>query len=252
MSDLPLDLLAAARRSIAAGSTAARSERDQPALENQAQQNPANPYAELQKLGSEFARFMLNYQFAIDEIMTKINILTTEFEHLHEYSPIEHVNARLKSPESILEKARRRGIEMTFESIRENVLDIAGVRVVCSFISDAYWVAKMLATQSDITVVQVKDYIENPKPNGYKSLHLIVRVPIFLSESVEHMNVELQIRTVAMDFWASLEHKIYYKFDQEVPASLLTELAEAADVANKLDAKMERLHNEVRAMPPRV
>ena len=208
-------------------------------------------YAELQKLGTDFARFMLNYQFAIDEIMTKINILTTEFEHLHEYSPIEHVNARLKSPESILEKARRRGIDMNFESFRENILDIAGVRVVCSFISDAYWVAKMLATQSDITVVVVKDYIENPKSNGYKSLHLIVRVPIFLSESVEHMNVELQIRTVAMDFWASLEHKIYYKFDQEVPEALLAELAEAADVANRLDAKMERLHNEVRAMPPR-
>ena len=208
-------------------------------------------YAELHKLGADFARFMLNYQFAIDEIMTKINILTTEFEHLHEYSPIEHVNARLKSPESILEKARRRGIEMSFDSFRDNILDIAGVRVVCSFISDAYWVAKMLATQSDITVVQVKDYIENPKQNGYKSLHLIMRVPIFLSESVEHMNVELQIRTVAMDFWASLEHKIYYKFDQEVPAALLSELAEAADVANRLDAKMERLHNEVRAMPPR-
>ena len=208
-------------------------------------------YAELHKLGADFARFMLNYQFAIDEIITKINILTTEFEHLHEYSPIEHVNARLKSPESILEKARRRGIEMSFDSFRDNILDIAGVRVVCSFISDAYWVAKMLATQSDITVVQVKDYIENPKQNGYKSLHLIMRVPIFLSESVEHMNVELQIRTVAMDFWASLEHKIYYKFDQEVPAALLSELAEAADVANRLDAKMERLHNEVRAMPPR-
>jgi len=208
-------------------------------------------YADLQKLGTDFARFMLNYQFAIDEIMTKINILTTEFEHLHEYSPIEHVNARLKSPESILDKARRRGIELTFESFRENILDIAGVRVVCSFISDAYWVAKMLATQSDITVVQVKDYIENPKSNGYKSLHLIVRVPIFLSESVEHMNVELQIRTVAMDFWASLEHKIYYKFEQEVPEALLAELADAADVANRLDAKMERLHNEVRSMPPR-
>ncbi|MET0992066.1 MAG: GTP pyrophosphokinase family protein [Lacisediminihabitans sp.] len=203
-------------------------------------------YTELQKLGSDFARFMLNYQFAIDEIMTKINILTTEFEHLHEYSPIEHVNARLKSPESILDKAGRRGIDMTFDSFRDNILDIAGVRVVCSFISDAYWVAKMLSTQSDITVLQVKDYIENPKSNGYKSLHLIVRVPIFLSESVEHMNVELQIRTVAMDFWASLEHKIYYKFDQEVPETLLAELADAADVANRLDAKMERLHNEIR------
>ena len=194
----------------------------------------------------EFSRFMLNYQFAIDEIMTKINILTTEFEHLHEYSPIEHVSSRLKSPDSIFDKARRRGHALTIESLGDSIHDIAGVRVVCSFISDAYWVAEMLSTQSDVTVVTVKDYIANPKPNGYKSLHLIVKVPIFLSGSVEEMHVEVQIRTVAMDFWASLEHKIYYKFGQEIPADLLAELTDAAGVANRLDVKMERLHDEVK------
>jgi putative GTP pyrophosphokinase len=195
---------------------------------------------------TEFSRFMLNYQFAIDEIMTKINILKSEFEHLHDYSPIEHVNSRLKSAESIFDKAGRRDIPVTVESIRDSIHDIAGVRVVCSFISDAYWVAEMLTNQSDVTVVTIKDYIATPKANGYKSLHLIVKVPIFLSGSVEQVPVEVQIRTVAMDFWASLEHKIYYKFDQEVPASILAELAEAAEVANKLDVKMARIHEDVR------
>jgi len=193
----------------------------------------------------EFSRFMLNYQFAMDEIMTKINILKTEFEHLHEYSPIEHVGSRLKSSDSIFDKARRRNIPLTIASIESSIHDIAGVRVVCSFISDAYWIAEMLGNQSDITVVEVKDYIAKPKPNGYKSLHLILTVPIFLSGSVERMHVEVQIRTVAMDFWASLEHKIYYKFGHEIPAELLSELTDAADVANKLDVKMERLHDEV-------
>jgi putative GTP pyrophosphokinase len=194
----------------------------------------------------DFSRFMLNYQFALDEIMTKINILKTEFEHLHEYSPIEHVSSRLKSADSIFDKARRRGDPLTVESIGATIHDIAGVRVVCSFISDAYWVAEMLSTQSDVTIVKVKDYIENPKPNGYKSLHLIVKVPIFLSGSVEEMHVEVQIRTVAMDFWASLEHKIYYKFGQEIPPHLLAELTDAAEVANRLDVKMARLHDEVK------
>jgi putative GTP pyrophosphokinase len=204
--------------------------------------------AAARELRRDFSRFMLNYQFAIDEIMTKITILKREFQHLQDYSPIEHVNARLKSSDSIFDKARRQNNALTLESLRENVLDIAGIRVVCSFIADAYWVADMLSTQTDITVVKVKDYIQEPKANGYKSLHVIVKVPIFLSGSVEHVPVELQIRTVAMDFWASLEHKIYYKFGQEIPPRMLAELTEAADVANELDLKMERIHNEVRAL----
>ncbi|MDD0857498.1 GTP pyrophosphokinase family protein [Arthrobacter alpinus] len=197
------------------------------------------------QLRDGFARFMLNYQFAIDEIMTKINILRTEFEHLHDYSPIEHVNSRLKSPESLLTKARTRDLGLNLESIREGVLDIAGVRIVCSFVSDAYWLAEMLSSQRDITVVTTKDYIAHPKPNGYKSLHLIVKVPVFLSESVQNVHVEVQIRTVAMDFWASLEHKIYYKYEHAIPSDILLELQEAAVVASQLDSKMERLHNEV-------
>lgn len=201
--------------------------------------------SEAKQLSDGFSRFMLNYQFAIDEIMTKIIILKSEFQHLHDYSPIEHVSARLKSPESLLDKARRREIPLTSEALSENVLDVAGVRIVCSFTADAYWLAEMISSQQDITVVTTKDYIANPKPNGYKSLHLIVNVPIFLSESIQNMHVELQIRTVAMDFWASLEHKIYYKYDHAIPASILSELREAAEVASRLDSKMERIHNDV-------
>lgn len=204
-----------------------------------------NRLAEGKALRDGLARFMLNYQFAIEEIMTKINILKTEFEHLHDYSPIEHVGSRLKSPESILDKARRREVPLTLPALQENILDIAGVRIVCSFNADAYWIARMIGSQQDVTVVDTKDYIAHPKANGYKSLHLIVKVPVFLSESIQHMAVELQIRTVAMDFWASLEHKIYYKYDHDIPPALLAELKEAADVASSLDARMERIHDDV-------
>ncbi|WP_430867670.1 GTP pyrophosphokinase [Demequina aurantiaca] len=204
----------------------------------------------LQQFGEVFPSFMLNYRFAINEIETKLNILKQEFEYLHDYSPIEHLKSRLKSVDSIVAKARLRGIEYTPEAIGASMRDIAGVRVVCSFVSDAYAVADMLAAQADITVVEVKDYIAHPKPNGYKSLHLVVTVPIFLSGSVEDMYVELQIRTVAMDFWASLEHKIYYKYGREIPAHLLKELTEAAATASRLDEKMARIHSEVRALAP--
>ncbi|WP_229116124.1 GTP pyrophosphokinase [Parenemella sanctibonifatiensis] len=206
--------------------------------------------ADLKRFRDAMTRFMLSYRFGIDEIMTKIDILKTEFEHLHEYSPIEHVSSRLKTPQSILTKARRRGIPVTMTSIQENILDIAGVRVVCSFINDAYALADLLTAQRDLTVVQVKDYIKHPKSNGYKSLHLIVKVPVFLSSSVEDVHVELQIRTIAMDFWASLEHKIYYKFDQDVPADMLDELAAAAHTASELDERMQRIHHDVAALKP--
>lgn len=201
---------------------------------------------------NELTAFMLNYQFGIDEILTKINILKTEFNQLHEYAPIEHVSSRLKTPESIVKKVLRKGDQLSLASIKNTVFDIAGIRIVCSFIKDAYAIADMLTNQKDVTVIAVKDYIANPKPNGYKSLHLILQIPVFLSDSVEKVNVEVQIRTIAMDFWASLEHKIYYKFEQEVPQSILDELSEAAEIANALDIKMERIHGEVQALKPPV
>ena len=199
-------------------------------------------------LTDEFTRFMLSYKFGIDEVMTKINILKEEFAHRHDYSPIEHVSSRLKSPESILKKAARKGCELTLDGIRSELHDIAGIRVTCSFISDTYKIFDMIAAQRDVTVLQVRDYITAPKPNGYKSLHLIIEVPVFMSDHVEQVKVEIQIRTIAMDFWASLEHKIYYKFNRDVPERLLEELRAAALAANGLDMKMERLHDEVVAL----
>jgi putative GTP pyrophosphokinase len=199
----------------------------------------------LKKFKNELTRFMMLYKFALNEMETKLEILREEFRLLHDYNPIEHTASRLKSPESILKKIYRKEEELTFSGIRRNVKDIAGIRITCSFISDIYRISDMLAQQRDITVLGVKDYIQNPKPNGYQSLHLLIEVPVFMSDREEQVPVEIQIRTIAMDFWASLEHKIYYKYDAEVPEHLLTELKEAADSASALDKKMERLHNEI-------
>ncbi|TFD29727.1 GTP pyrophosphokinase family protein [Cryobacterium cryoconiti] len=193
---------------------------------------------------------MLAYKFATDEMMTKINILKEEFASIHDYSPIEHVASRLKSPEGILRKAVRKGCPLVLDDIRDQIQDIAGIRITCSFISDTYRILDMLTSQLDVTVLEIKDYIAAPKPNGYKSLHLIVDIPVFMSDRVDEVTVEIQIRTVAMDFWASLEHKIYYKYRGAVPVHLVSDLKQAADVANRLDLKMEGLHDQVLAMEP--
>jgi len=199
----------------------------------------------LRELKTELTRFMMSYKFATDEMMTKINILKEEFSSIHDYSPIEHVSSRLKSPEGILKKALRTGCPLALDEIRDRIQDIAGIRITCAFISDTYRVRDMLTSQQDVTVLKVKDYIASPKPNGYKSLHLLVAVPVFMSDRVQPVTVEIQIRTIAMDFWASLEHKIYYKYDGGVPTALLDELKQAADVASRLDVQMERLHHQV-------
>lgn len=205
---------------------------------------------EMLQLSDAFRRFMLEYQAGIDEVLTKINILRSEFKHMHEYSPIEHVSSRLKSFKSIVEKMQRHGAPITLNRIRETMKDIAGIRIVCSFIKDTYRLAEALTKQKDITVLEVKDYIETPKPNGYQSLHLIVSIPVFLSNEVIDVPVEIQIRTIAMDFWASLEHKIYYKFDTEIPDQLQQGLYDAATTAAKLDAQMEQIHEQVLLLRP--
>lgn len=197
---------------------------------------------------NELTRFMMLYQFGIDELNTKIEILKQEFQYIHDYNPIEHVKSRIKSPESILKKINRKNLDFSLPSIRENVKDIAGIRITCSFISDIYEISKMLENQSDIEVIEKKDYIRNPKPNGYQSLHLILKIPVFMSNCIENVYVEVQIRTIGMDFWASLEHKIYYKYSDEVPTSLTKELKNAADTVAKLDEKMEALHKEIRKL----
>ncbi|HOQ36389.1 MAG TPA: GTP pyrophosphokinase family protein [Acetivibrio sp.] len=201
--------------------------------------------SDMELIKTELTRFLMSYKFALDEMNTKIDILKQEFQYIHEYNPIEHVKSRLKTPQNILKKAYRKGYELSLKSIRENIRDIAGIRITCSFISDIYKLSNMIRERKDITVIECKDYIKNPKPNGYKSLHLIIQIPIFMSDRVEDVFVEIQIRTIAMDFWASLEHKIYYKYNKEVPADLLKELKEAADTVSQLDMKMERLNREV-------
>lgn len=194
----------------------------------------------------DLSEFVLPYKFALAQLSTKIRILDEELGFSRGISPIEHVTTRLKSIDSLTEKAAKLGCGEDLDLVRARVRDIAGARLVCSFISDTYDVTDMLTSQPDVKVLEVEDYIADPKPNGYRSLHLIVELPVFLSDQVVHRPVEVQIRTVAMDFWASLEHKIYYKYEQTVPAHLLQELGEAARSARDLDETMQRLHLEVR------
>jgi len=196
----------------------------------------------------DFDWLQMYYQFGIEEVRTKVNILRQEFEKIHTYSPIEHVRYRLKSFESLLDKIARIDCDMSIPAIRETIRDIAGIRITCSFVSDVYWIASMLGQQTDLTVVETKDYIDDPKPNGYQSLHLIVRVPVFLSDHTEHIFVELQIRTIAMDFWASVEHKLTYKYPSEIPDHLQGELDAAARAVSDLDARMAHLRDEIRSM----
>ncbi|GAA1854945.1 GTP pyrophosphokinase family protein [Myceligenerans crystallogenes] len=203
---------------------------------------------ELRAVMHEVRRLALTYKFGIDEVMTKIGILRDELRHMQQYNPVEHVGSRLKSLDSIVAKCRRKGIPFTPEGIRKHMFDIAGVRVTCSFVSDIYHVRDMLIKQADITLLEERDYISTPKPNGYRSLHLIVQVPVFLSDRTEDVVVEVQLRTIAMDFWASLEHKIYYKYQRDVPRHLIDSLKLAADVAQSLDTSMERIHEEVKQL----
>jgi putative GTP pyrophosphokinase len=205
----------------------------------------ASMLAFVRRMREDVTRMQMEHQFAVDEVLTKVEILRRESLHLHRYNPIEHVGSRVKSPGSILDKALRRNLELSPEAIRAGITDIAGVRITCSFIADTYRVLENLTSQADVRVLTVKDYIARPKPNGYKSLHAIIEVPVFLSTGAVPITVEVQIRTIAMDFWASLEHKIHYKYHGEVPAHFVASLAEAADVAAQLDRRMEQLHREV-------
>lgn len=163
-----------------------------------------------------FVQMQQVYRGAISEITTKLETLDEEFSVRYEHNPIHHIDSRLKSPQSILDKLRRRNLDLSIEAAREHLLDIAGVRVICNYIEDIYDIAEMLENQSDIVSVRRRDYIAHPKENGYRSLHLIVRVPVFLSDHTEHVPVEVQIRTIAMDFWASLEHELRYKSQAEM------------------------------------
>lgn len=192
---------------------------------------------------------MLLYKSALMEVGTKLEILNEEFKHIHQYNPIEHIKQRIKSPESIVKKLKKRGLDSTIENMREFINDIAGIRVICSFTSDIYRIAEMIRNQNDIKVISVKDYIISPKESGYKSFHMIVSVPIYLSDSVVDTKVEIQIRTVAMDFWASLEHKVNYKLDQDDSSeeikNIRRRLYDCAQMVSVLDDEMLALNEKM-------
>lgn len=188
---------------------------------------------------------ILIYNAALKQIYMKLEILNDEFQHVHRYNPIEHIKSRIKTSESIVKKLKRNGYESTIKNMVQHVNDIAGIRVICSFTSDIYQIAEMISHQTDIRVLGVKDYIVQPKESGYKSYHMLVSVPVYLSDRIVDTKVEIQIRTVAMDFWASLEHKIHYKFEGNAPAYFQEELAECARMVSELDSKMLSLNNEI-------
>ena len=192
-----------------------------------------------------FEEFHHEYSAAIKEVDTKIEILSEDFAVRHDYNPIHHIEKRLKTPQGIEDKLRRLQCEVSIPSARENILDIAGIRVVCNFVEDVYEVAHMLTSQNDIRVNTCKDYIANPKPNGYRSLHLSLMVPVFLLDGCIEVPVEVQIRTVAMDFWASLEHQLRYKRDKEIPPRIDIELKACAEVSATLDKRMQKIFNEL-------
>ncbi|MBO5371245.1 MAG: GTP pyrophosphokinase family protein [Lachnospiraceae bacterium] len=188
---------------------------------------------------------MFIYNSALKEVGTKLEILNDEFQHVHQYNPIEYIKSRIKSPQSIVKKLKRNGYESSIANMEKYINDIAGIRIVCSFTSDIYRMAEMIGKQNDLTVVSVKDYIKHPKESGYKSYHMLITVPIFLSDRVVDTKVEIQIRTMAMDFWASLEHKIYYKFEGNAPGYISEDLKECSEIVSMLDDKMLSLNEAI-------
>ncbi len=194
----------------------------------------------------DWSNALLLYDAALKEINTKLEILNNEFKAAHQYNPIEHITSRIKTPQSIAKKLRHNQKELTIENIVKYVNDVAGIRIICSFTSDIYRIADLIAKQNDIKVLKVKDYIMCPKENGYTSYHMIIAIPVYLSDRTIETKVEIQIRTIAMDFWASLEHKIYYKFEGNAPENIRKELKECSEIVSYLDQKMLSLNEEIK------
>ncbi len=203
-------------------------------------QNP-----EFEKTFNNFQEIMMMYNCAVREVKTKFEVLNDELAVNNNRNPIEVIKSRLKKPQSIYQKLMRKGLPVSTESMFENLNDVAGIRVVCTFVDDIYEIARMLARQDDITVVEVKDYIKNPKENGYRSYHMIVEVPVFFSKRKMNMKVEVQLRTIAMDFWASLEHTMKYKKDIQNSEIISDELKHCADLIAETDLKMQAINNKI-------
>ena len=205
----------------------------------------ADSWEELKEKSQPYIKLMSYYKCAMMEIETKFNVLNEEFSLQHDRNPISSIKGRLKSPGSIVNKIKRKGLPYNLETVTEHVHDVAGVRVCCSFIEDVYMLADALLHQDDVTLIERKDYIKNPKSNGYRSLHLIVEIPIFLANEKRTMKVEIQLRTIAMDFWASLEHQLRYKKDFEFTQAMADELLSCAELSAALDRKMDALRDQV-------
>ena len=193
----------------------------------------------------EWNRALLLYDAVLKEISTKLEILNNEFKLAHQYNPIEHITSRIKSASSIARKIRIKGKELTVENILKYINDVAGVRIICSFTSDIYRIADAIAKQDDVTVLKVKDYIANPKPNGYMSYHMIVSIHIFQSNDVIDTKVEIQIRTLAMNFWSTIEHSLQYKYKGNIPEHVRARLTSAANALITLDIEMSSIHEEI-------
>ena len=193
----------------------------------------------------QFQQSMMMYSCAIREVKTKLEVLNDELSIRNKRNPIEMIKSRVKKPESIIEKLTRRGLSLDIDSMMTNLNDIAGVRVICSFVDDIYDIATMLINQDDVKIIEIKDYIKNPKPNGYRSYHMIIEIPVFFSDKKQFMRVEVQIRTIAMDFWASVEHKIKYKKEVEGAEEIIKELKECADIISSTDDRMQNIRKRL-------
>lgn len=204
-----------------------------------------NPDPKLLNTGKEYSELMMKYNCAMLEIKTKLDVLNSQLSLENDRNPFESISCRIKTPKSIVEKLQRKGYPLTVDSIEQNLNDVAGIRVICSFRDDIYTLSKRLCSQDDIRVIEIKDYIKNPKPNGYRSLHLILEVPIFLLDEKKYMRVEVQFRTIAMDFWASLEHKVKYKKDILNSDEISFELKKCAEEISRIDTKMQDIHRKI-------
>ena len=195
-----------------------------------------------------FETAMFIYQSALIQMNSRVEVLNRELNHVYSYNPIEYVKTRLKTPESIMKKLKKNGHQVSIDDMVEYVNDIAGLRITCSFFTEIYFVADMIARQDNLSVLSIKDYISRPKESGYKSYHMLLSIPVALADAVIPTKVEVQIRTMAMDFWASLEHKIYYKYEGNAPGYFARELQECASIISKLDAKMMSLNESMKRM----
>ncbi|WP_440602554.1 GTP pyrophosphokinase [Bacillus sp. GB_SG_008] len=189
--------------------------------------------------------FVLPYTFALEELKTKFEIMNREAQFLEDYNPFEHIKTRLKQPKSIIKKLERKNLGPTVENAQHHLFDIIGIRITCCFVEDIYYLKNLIEKRTDMEIIEVKDYIAMPKPNGYKSLHMIIKYPLVLNSGTQDVFAEIQLRTLAMDFWASLEHKMYYKYEGNIPEYLKQELHDAAMKAEELDNKMASIRQDI-------